>query len=522
MDSTAVVRTVGSALDIRRLALFYLAFMAAIAAGLWIGRIPDISVILWPPNGVYIGMLLLTGRQAWPRVAAVAAMAELTGNLLWFHNPLWIALTYVAINAFEAVLCAVILQRVNPEQDQLRTVEQVLAMCFIVLLAVACGATAAATFDWAVRSRAFAVSWEHWWVGDSAGILLALPLSLVAAQLWNAPFRWPRLEAVAEIVLIALVLSTLCYVAISSQTPVLFMLLLPVLWAAARFEFPGAVLSMLLLTALIGGLTSLQVGSFGLTGLGARRSHLVVQLFLAATAMTGLIVAAVARQRREAMEELRVANEQLEVRVAERTSQVQLLMREVNHRSKKLLMLVQALARRTAASGAEDFQKRFERRLHSLAASQDLLVKSEWTAVPLRDLVMGQLAHLGRDVESRFMINGPPLNITASSAQTISMALHELSTNAIKYGALSNDTGVVEVSWGTAVNADGDTMFRMDWIERGGPAVVEPERRGFGTVVIGDMVRLGLGGTVVKDFRPEGLHWSVEAPHQNVLELSSA
>src|SRR5258707_8731836 len=144
--------------------------------------------------------------------------------------------------------------------------------------------------------------------------------------------------------------------------------------------------------------------------------------------------------------------------------QVRLLMSEINHRAKNLLSLVQAIARQTAAREPEDFIERFTDRIQALAANQDLLIRNEWQGVDVEDLVCAQLAHFADLVGSRIAVDGPELCLNAAAAQAIGLVLHELATNAGKYGALSVDTGRVEVSWGS----DDDT-FTMSWTECEGP-----------------------------------------------------
>ena len=198
--------------------------------------------------------------------------------------------------------------------------------------------------------------------------------------------------------------------------------------------------------------------------------------------------------------------------------QVRLLLREVNHRSKNLLSVVQAIASQTAASGSADFIARFSARLQALAANQDLLVKSQWRGVELKELVHAQLAHFEDLVGGRIMIEGPPLHIAAEAAQPIAMALHELGTNAGKYGALSNDEGKVSIAWG--MGRDG--TFHLSWAERGGPSVVSPTRRGFGTVVIAAVPEAQLDAEVSLDFPPSGVIWRLKCPAMNVLEPAGA
>jgi PAS domain S-box-containing protein len=195
---------------------------------------------------------------------------------------------------------------------------------------------------------------------------------------------------------------------------------------------------------------------------------------------------------------------------------VQLLMREINHRAKNMLSLVQAIARQTAARDHEDFIVRFSDRIQALAANQDILVRNEWRGVDVEDLVRGQLAHLADLVGSRISMEGPRLRLNATAAQAIGLALHELSTNAGKYGALSVDAGRVDVSW-----RFDDEIFAMNWIERDGPRVSAPERQGFGGTVIDLMARRTVDGSVQLDYAPSGLMWRLTCPAMNALERGS-
>jgi two-component sensor histidine kinase len=179
-----------------------------------------------------------------------------------------------------------------------------------------------------------------------------------------------------------------------------------------------------------------------------------------------------------------------------------LLLREVNHRAKNMLGVVQAIARSTASSDAQDFQARFAERVRALAAAHDLLVHNDWQGVDLADLVASQLAHVGHLLGTRIRIDGARLRISGAAAQTLGMAVHELTTNALKYGALSSENGTVTVDW----RSEGD-QFAMNWVERGGPPVAQTQRSGFGTVVLDRMTRMTLGGEVKIDRGPEGLSW---------------
>ncbi|MES2711200.1 MAG: PAS domain S-box protein [Pseudomonadota bacterium] len=203
---------------------------------------------------------------------------------------------------------------------------------------------------------------------------------------------------------------------------------------------------------------------------------------------------------------------------------VQLLLRELNHRAKNMLHLVETVARRTAATRPQEFVENFARRIQSLAANQDLLVKSDWHAVPLEEMVRSQLAHFGDLLDTRIGMSGPPVKVSAPASQTLAMALHELATNAAKYGSLSNDRGRVDIRWDLYTNDQGRQRFALSWTESGGPPVTRPEGRGFGTTVIVQAVRLTFGGQAEMDFAPEGFTWRVDCPAEAVLgrEIASA
>jgi PAS domain S-box-containing protein len=198
---------------------------------------------------------------------------------------------------------------------------------------------------------------------------------------------------------------------------------------------------------------------------------------------------------------------------------IQFLLHEISHRSKNLLMVIQSIARRTArtAGTMEEFENRFERRLQGLAASHDVLVRENWHGAPLADLVRQQLVPFVEIQSSRFEISGPDVVITAEAAQAIGLAIHELATNAIKYGALSESGGKVSVSWTLDGNAVAPGNLLLNWSEQGGPPVSPPSRKGFGHVVIGEMVERSLNGTVVMEFARDGLKWRVSIPAANLV-----
>jgi two-component sensor histidine kinase len=164
----------------------------------------------------------------------------------------------------------------------------------------------------------------------------------------------------------------------------------------------------------------------------------------------------------------------------------------------------------------DDFIERFTDRIQALAANQDLLVRNEWQGIDVDELVRAQLAHFADLVGSRITVRGSPVRLNAAAAQAIGLALHELATNAGKYGALSVDAGRVEVGW----RHDGD-IFAMSWTESNGPPVSQPKRRGFGSTVVDPMVRQTVNGDVHLDFIPSGVVWNLTCPAANALERNA-
>lgn len=193
---------------------------------------------------------------------------------------------------------------------------------------------------------------------------------------------------------------------------------------------------------------------------------------------------------------------------------IRLLMAEVNHRAKNILAIVQSIVLQTAGErNPKEFASSLNARLRGLAASNDLLVRSAWQAINIRDLLSAQLGPFVDLSGDRLSHTGPELKLNPIAAQTIGMALHELATNAVKYGALSNRTGHISIDWGVTPAPNG-RVFRMEWREAGGPTVAPPQRRGFGTTVIVDAVEysLGAGAGVDLEHSSSGVTWRVTAP----------
>ena len=189
------------------------------------------------------------------------------------------------------------------------------------------------------------------------------------------------------------------------------------------------------------------------------------------------------------------------------------LMRELSHRTKNQLAVIQAIANQTArnANTVDEFRRNFSQRLQGLATSTDVLVHQNWTGAPLADLVRCQLEPFTAS-GAKLAAEGPQIPVSAEAAEAIGLALHELATYCAKYGAWSSPTGIVTVSWQLERDGTGAPQLRLSWRERGGPAVTPPSRKGVGQIVVEQMVAQKLGGTVELDFSPAGVSWTLILP----------
>lgn len=193
---------------------------------------------------------------------------------------------------------------------------------------------------------------------------------------------------------------------------------------------------------------------------------------------------------------------------------LQILMAELQHRTNNFLAVIMAIARQTVrnSSSLTDFEKQFGSRLQALIQSNALLVDREWKGVSLQRLIEAQLApFIGKDTE-RLELFGPPVTMASATIQTLGLALHELATNASKYGALSVPGGKVIVSWEFETGREAPDSFQLTWREQGGPPVKPATRRGFGGFVTDQMVTRSLNANVTIDPAPEGMRWSMRMP----------
>ncbi len=197
--------------------------------------------------------------------------------------------------------------------------------------------------------------------------------------------------------------------------------------------------------------------------------------------------------------------------------QQNLLMAELDHRVKNTIATIQSLVR-FSASGApslEDFTRSIQERLHAMARAHSMLTQSRWKGLDLQKVIEEQFEPFGGG--DRVKISGSKLMLKPKAALSASLALHELTTNAAKYGALSVAEGWVEVSWAEQTR-EGKPWLVLQWTEHGGPVVAPPDRSGFGRVLLERSLAYDVDGHVDLDFRPEGLTCTALIPFEQILE----
>ncbi len=188
------------------------------------------------------------------------------------------------------------------------------------------------------------------------------------------------------------------------------------------------------------------------------------------------------------------------------------LAREVDHRAKNMLAVVLSVLRLTKARSTPEFVSTVEGRIHALAATHNLLSATRWQGANLSQIVEEELAPYRTDHRQRIESGGPPAMLLPATAQAVALAVHELATNAAKYGALSTETGHLRLVW----KLD-DQALVVDWVETGGPPAVEPKSLGFGLSIVRSSIEAQFRGGVSYDWRPEGLHCRLSIPRAQIV-----
>lgn len=187
---------------------------------------------------------------------------------------------------------------------------------------------------------------------------------------------------------------------------------------------------------------------------------------------------------------------------------LQILVNELNHRVKNMLATIQSIAAQSLRDLKPDSSDTFQKRLMALAKVHDLLTGHSWVEAPLEELLQSAIAHCGSE---NFDISGPAVNLTPRLASAMGMTIHELCTNAVKHGCLSRHGGRVQITWSVEPGEHAPELS-FAWLERGGPAVTPPVRRGFGTRLIERAIAAEAGAKVDLSFASRGVECELRVP----------
>jgi PAS domain S-box-containing protein len=210
---------------------------------------------------------------------------------------------------------------------------------------------------------------------------------------------------------------------------------------------------------------------------------------------------------------LRLNGVTVDVTERKRAEERQLLLaREVDHRAKNMLAVVLSVLRLTKARTMPEFIGIVEGRIHALAVTHNLLSTTRWQGAELRRIVDEELAPYRTDGADRIVIGGPPAMLLPATAQAVALALHELATNAAKYGGLSTPGGRLKLVWSLE-----DKALELDWVESGGPPATAPTSLGFGLTIVRSSIEAQFRGGVSYDWRPEGLHCHLSVPRTQIV-----
>lgn len=279
--------------------------------------VPGTGISIWPPSGLFVATLVYVSRHSWPWWVLGGCLAEIFSNVLWFHNPLPVAFLIYTGNALEAVAGAWLVNWAARRPVRLETLQEVLALVVLGagIAPVVSATVGSATLAW-FGMQTFAAAWPLFWLGDATGVLIAAPLALVVFQNWRGETRLSAARWMEACVL-GLIFLGVAALSLSGYLPFAYIIMPPLLWAAVRFEFKGAAVALAFLALITAVFTISGASQFVGDPESQKERQVMLQLFLAISAFSALIVAALSRQHREAVLTLRQSVEALRERERE-------------------------------------------------------------------------------------------------------------------------------------------------------------------------------------------------------------
>lgn len=293
------------------LALFVAAYVAGCGFAQALAIVPGTGISIWPPSGLFMATLVFAPRRSWPWWVAGGLFAELISNVLWFHNPLPVAILIYSGNALEAVAGAWLVNRFG-QPARLETLRGVLALVGLGagLAPIASATVGSATLAW-FGKQSFATAWPLFWLGDATGVLIVAPLALVVFQNWRDRVR-PSEARLVEACVLGLIFLVVAALSLTGHLASAYVVMPPLLWAAVRFEFRGAAVALVLLALITVVFTIAGTSQFVGGPETQREQQVMLQLFLVISAFSVLIVAAISQQHQQALLALRRSERQLQ------------------------------------------------------------------------------------------------------------------------------------------------------------------------------------------------------------------
>jgi two-component sensor histidine kinase/integral membrane sensor domain MASE1 len=488
-----------------------LAYFFAARLGLALLTKPDGVAVFWPAAGVASGMLIALGPSARGPVVAGTMAATIVANLLG-DRTIWSALVFAVCNAGEAVIVAGLIERYFGSAFSLGRLLHVLGLLGAAVVGTTIsgiGGTIGFLFH---SSTAPALStWQHWLTSDALGIVTVAPLLIgLVSSVRDPPSHRDFIEGMAALVTLTVLSAITIFLPRETWATVipiaaLFPLLL---WLAARCKPVFAAAAAFIVAFTIVWTTTFGIGFFGDANFPVAERILLAQAGILAVSLCSFVLAALFAERRQHEAVLMES----EARLQQALERQNWLVAELDHRVKNMLARVATVVMQTReGSGTLDhFVKALDGRIQSMAAAHSLLSQSRWQGSGINDLVRDQLAPYA--TEANASIGGPNAILTAATTQALAMVLHELVTNAAKYGALSIPGGHVSVTWEKPSTWASTAKLTVMWRETGCTSVAAPTQFGFGTSLIRDLIPHELGGSVDLVFETAGVSCKIEVP----------
>jgi two-component sensor histidine kinase/integral membrane sensor domain MASE1 len=489
------------------------AYFLAARLGLALLTEPDGVAVFWPAAGLSAGTLIALGPSArWPVIAGAIA-ATIVANLVG-DRTIWSAIIFAVCNAGEAVIVAGLVEHYFGRAFSLGRLRHVLGLFAAAIVGTAIsGVGGTIGFLFHSSTAPALTTWQHWFTADALGIVTVAPLLIgLASSLNDPPPRREFIEGIVALAILVVLSGGIIFLppdlwrwATAVPITALFPLLL---WIAARCRPVFAAATAFIVAFVIVCTTTFGIGIFGDAEFPIAERVLSAQAGVLAISLCSFVLAALFAERRQHEAVLM----QSEARLQQALERQNWLVAELDHRVKNMLARVATMVMQTReGSGTLDqFVKALDGRIQSMAAAHSLLSQSRWQGSGINTLVRDQLAPYATDANAS--IGGPDIMLAAATTQALAMVLHELVTNAAKYGALSIPGGHVSVTWEKPSTWDSIAKLTVIWRETGCTSVAAPTQFGFGTSLIRDLIPHELGGSVDLAFGAQGVCCRIEVP----------